>query len=198
MMIQLNSTRVKAPNNHPVTASSVYDGATPKPPGRVGPDSCSKTGANTHFIRRKNMFQLSSLNTRTLNPLSRKHELATSAFMHHNDIICIQEHRQHHSDSLRIETIDSYQLITSSATKSSINATVGGVGFLLSPRVQKSLLSVEKINSRISILYINGSPRFSVISAPVTVPQTAVQMETKRISTTLSPEALPKCLPTIC
>ena len=96
-MIQLNSTRVKAPNNHPVTASSVYDGATPKPPGRVGPDSCSKTGANTHFIRRKNMFQLSTLNTRTLNPLSRKHELATSAFMHHNDIICIQEHRQHHS-----------------------------------------------------------------------------------------------------
>ena len=164
MMIQLNSTRVKAPTNHPVTASSVYDGATLKPSGRVGPDTCSKTGANTHFIRRKNMFQLSTLNTRTLNPLSRKHELASSAFMHHNDIICLQEHRQHHSDSLRIETIDSYQLITSSATKNSINATVGGVGFLLSPRILKSLLSVEKVNSRISILHVNGNPRLSVIS----------------------------------
>ena len=35
----------------------------------------------------------------------------------------------------------------------------------LSPRVQKSLLSVEKINSRISILHVNGNPRISVVSS---------------------------------
>ena len=133
MMTHSNSTRVRAPKFSAAPVSPVYDGATPNPPGRVGPDSCGVTGT-TPFIRRCNLFQLSTLNTRTLNPLSRKQELASSAFLHHNDIICIQEHRQYHAESLKIETVDSYHLITSSATKNSVNASVGGVGSLkLSP-----------------------------------------------------------------
>ena len=163
MKVQLYSTRVKAPNLHPVSASSVYDDATSKPSGRVESDSCSKTVTKPHFIKRKNIFQLSTLNTRTINPLSRKHELVSSALHHHNDIICIQEHRQHHLEALRVEHINTFQLITASATKNSVNASVGGVGFLLSPRAQKSLLSVDKISSRITILHINGNPRLSVI-----------------------------------
>ena len=163
MMTQPNSSRVKAPNTHPVLASSIYDGTTLKPSGGVVPDSCCETSTKPHFIKRSNVFQLSTLNTRTLNPISRKHELAQSAFMNHNDIICIQEHRQFHSETIRIEHVNSYQLVTASATKNTINATVGGVGFLLSPRIQKSLLSVEKINSRIILLHINGNPRLSTI-----------------------------------
>ena len=46
----------------------------------------------------------------------------------------------------------------------SVNASVGGVGFLISPRVRKSLLSVEKVSSRISVIHINGNPRLSVVS----------------------------------
>lgn len=163
MMTQTNSTRVQAPKIA-ASASSVYDGSILKPQGGIGPDSSSDAGTKPPFIRRSNLFQLSTLNTRTLNPLSRKQELSHSAFMHHNDIICIQEHRQLHKESLRVENILSYQLITSSASQNSANASVGGVGFLLSPRVQKSLLSVEKINSRISILHVNGNPRLSVVS----------------------------------
>ena len=159
----LYSTRVRAPTSHLATASSLYDDATLKPPGRVGSDSCGETGAKPYFTRRLNMFQLSTFNTRTLNPLSRKHELVISASQHNNDIICLQEHRQFHSESLKVEHINSYQLVTSSATKNSVNASVGGVGFLLSPRVQKSLLSIEKINSRIILLHVNGNPRLSVI-----------------------------------
>ncbi|XP_063691562.1 craniofacial development protein 2-like [Bolinopsis microptera] len=109
-------------------------------------------------------FIVSTFNCRTLNPVSRKQELAHSAFMHHNDVISLQEHRQHHKESLRIENILSYQLITASATKNSVNASVGGVGFLLSPRIQKSLLSVEKVNSRIILLHVNGNPRLTVLS----------------------------------
>ena len=140
-MTQPNSTRVKATKFPSAPSNPLYDGVTPNPLGRVGPDICGVTGP-TPFIRRCNLFQLSTLNTRTLNPLSRKQELASSAFLHHNDIICIQEHRQYHTESLKIETVDSYHLITSSATKNSVNATVCGVGFLLSPRARKSLLSV--------------------------------------------------------
>ena len=163
MMTQINSTRVRAPTNTPVAASSLYDGPTLNPPGRVGPDSRGNT-VTTPLVRRKVPFQVSTFNTRTLNPVSRRQELANSAFMHHNDIICLQEHRQHHTDSLRIENVQSHQLITASATKNSVNASVGGVGFLLSPRIQKSLLAVEKTNSRIVVLHVNGNPKLSVIS----------------------------------
>ena len=40
------------------------------------------------------LFQVSTFNWRTINPVSRKQELANSSFMHHYDIIiiCIQEH----------------------------------------------------------------------------------------------------------
>ena len=163
MQVRPRSTRVRAPALSTASVNtSLYDGVTPKPLGRVKLDICSDAGAHS-LIRRKNRFQVSTFNTRTLNPISRKHELVNAACLHQNDIICIQEHRQFHQESLRFERIDSYQLITASATKNSCNASVGGVGFLLSPRVQKSLLSVEKISSRIILLHINGNPRLTVI-----------------------------------
>jgi exonuclease III len=104
------------------------------------------------------------MNTRTLNPISRMHELVHAASLHNNDIICLQEHRQHHQDLLSSQYINKYQLITASAEKNSINASVGGVGFLISPKAQKSLLSVEKVTSRIILLHLNGIPRLTVIS----------------------------------
>ena len=103
------------------------------------------------------------MNTRTLNPTSRMHELMHAASLNKNDIICIQEHCQHHQSLLSYQRIDGYQLIRASATKNSIKATVGGVGFLVSPKAQKSLLSVEKVNIRIILLHLNGSPNITVI-----------------------------------
>ena len=115
------------------------------------------------FVSRGKHFQISTMNTRTLNPTSRMHELMHAASLNKNDIICIQEHCQHHQSLLSYQCIDGYQLITASATKNSINATVGGVGFLVSPKAQKSLLSVEKVNIRIILLHLNGSPNIIII-----------------------------------
>ncbi|KAL5270988.1 hypothetical protein ACHWQZ_G001587 [Mnemiopsis leidyi] len=162
-MTSSNSTRVRAPNQSAPPDSPIYDGNSLKPHGRVVLDSCGEPG-KAPFIHRRNFFQLSTLNTRTLNPLSRKHELASSAFLHHNDIVCIQEHRQFHKESLKIETVNSYDLITASSTKNTVNASVGGVGFLLSPRARKCLLSVDKISPRIIVIHISGNPKLSVIS----------------------------------
>ena len=64
MMIQLNSTRVKAPTLHPAPASSVYDDATSKPSGRVESDSCSKTVTKPHFIKRYSGTSATSLGAR--------------------------------------------------------------------------------------------------------------------------------------
>jgi exonuclease III len=185
------STHLTTPAASAVT--DTYDGTTLNPPlrpGRVGPDDTASTDAtdipptsraaspsllpldnaaqravenSPRFVSRGKPFQISTMNTRTLNPTSRMHELVHAASLNKNDIICIQEHRQHHQSLLSYQYIDGYQLITASATKNSINATVGGVGFLVSPKAQKSLLSVEKVNSRIILLHLNGSPNITVI-----------------------------------
>ena len=185
-MIRPYSTRVRAPAQHftrltttaPVTTAAAYDVAAPNPPGipcgRVEPDRIANAGAHQgppvesspqKFVSRGKPFQISTFNTRTLNPISRLHELVHAASLHNNDVICIQEHRQHHQSVLSYQLLEKFQFITASATKNSCNATVGGVGFLLSPTAQRSLLSVEKINSRIVLLHLNGSPNISVISA---------------------------------
>ncbi len=165
-MTTLYNTRVQVPASSSPAANSLYDDAALKPTGGAESDICRDavgSSLSSAFIKRNNSFQISTFNSRTLNPLSRKHELTNSAFINHNDIICIQEHRQYHSETIRIENINAYRLITSSATKNSQNASIGGVGFLISPRVFKSLNSVEKINSRIILLHIKGNPKLTVI-----------------------------------
>ena len=71
----------------------------------------------------------------------------------------IQEHRIYHPDSdLEYLKQDGYQLITASATKNSVNSTIGGVGLLLSSRAQSNILSIEKISSRILVAEFNSNP----------------------------------------
>ena len=194
-MTQIYSTRVQAPNsttsaisvydgsvpNPPshlgrtapdhtvstdVTFNSPTSGAAAVPSLPLTGSAASRVVENSpRFVGRGKPFQISTFNSRTLNPISRMHELAHAASLNNNDIICIQEHRQHHQDLLSSQFINRFQLITASATKNTVNATVGGVGFLISPKAQKSLLSVEKINSRIILLHLNGNPTLSVISA---------------------------------
>ena len=59
--------------------------------------------------------------------------------------------------------IGSYNLITSSCWKNSINASVGGVGFLLSPKVKENLVKTEPITPRILLLEFSGNPKLTVI-----------------------------------
>ena len=56
------------------------------------------------------------------------------------DIIAIQEHRFYHPDDARkYQTIGSHELVSSSAWKNSVNASVGGVGFLLLSKANYNL-----------------------------------------------------------
>ena len=67
---------------------------------------------------------------------------------------------------LKYHSVGSYQLVTSSATKNSvINATVGGVGFLLSPRASDILLNIESITPKIMILELEGNPKTTIACA---------------------------------
>ena len=80
------------------------------------------------------------------------------------DIIAIQEHRFYHpDDNLKYHDVGSYQLVTSSASKNSVNATVGGIGFLLSQKASDNLLKIESVTPRILVLELEGNPKTTVI-----------------------------------
>ena len=82
------------------------------------------------------------------------------------DIIAIQEHRKFHpNDNLHHSSHSSYQPVTSSATKNSVNATVGGVGFPLSPKASNNLTNIESISSRVIVAKFSSNPTLSVVCA---------------------------------
>ena len=54
-------------------------------------------------------------------------------------------------------------LVTSSCWKNSVNASVGGIGFLLPPKVKDNLILAEPISPRIMLLEFSGNPKLTVI-----------------------------------
>ena len=55
-------------------------------------------------------------------------------------------------------------LVTVSAKKNSVNASVGGVGMLIGPRALKTLNSIERIQPRMMAATFNGNPKATIIS----------------------------------
>jgi|TARA_B110001454_G_scaffold215734_1_gene237708 exonuclease III len=157
------STRVQAPANQdpdpfPVS-QEIHDGGSGTPPGTVPPDRTGSRSINHNILKCKKPSTYSTFNVRTLNNTSKLHELVTTAKKCQIDIISIQEHRFYHPKAdLDYLSHDNYQLVTASATKNSINSTIGGVGLLLSPRALNNLLKIEKISPRILVAEFNSSP----------------------------------------
>ena len=118
------------------------------------------------LLKCKNATNISSFNVRTLQSISQLSELTNTAIKHQIDIICVQEHRLFHDDvTLKYHELGKgWIFISASAVKNTVNATIGGVGFLLSPYAMNSLNSVEKITSRIIVATFNGNPVPSIIS----------------------------------
>ena len=149
-----------------------YDGITSNPTGRVVPDReesvpihpMPKIPLSKCVINYKETTIISSLNTRTLVPLGRLKELANNTMLQNIDIVAVQEHRFHHPDRrIKYHQVESFNLVTSSATKNSANASVVGVGFLLSAKATNNLLSVESISPRILVIELVGNPKITVI-----------------------------------
>ena len=55
-------------------------------------------------------------------------------------------------------------LVTVSAWKNSVNASVGGVGMLIEPRALKTLNSIERIQPMMMAATFNGNPKATIIS----------------------------------
>ena len=92
-------------------------------------------------------------------------ELTASAVEHKIDVIFIQEHRYTHTEDIKYhETGNGWMLVTVSAWKNSVNASVGGVGMLIGPRALKTFNSIERIQPRMMAATFNGNPKATIIS----------------------------------
>ena len=188
MEFTINCTRVPIPQGTTLYGIPVEVGPAPASPGSVSylgasfgdsndgavlnrfrqaaPDTkepVPKPLRNCVFNHRDNTI-ISSFNTRTLTFQGRLAELTNNATMQNIDVIAVQEHRFYHpNNTIKYHTIESYNLITSSSHKNSSNASIGGVGFLLSPRALNNLLSVESISQRILVIELSGNPKTTII-----------------------------------
>ena len=169
MMTSLNSTRVQAPATPTTSSPVLYDGVSLNPPGRGTPDVTGRGDVNTPslsgLLRPKKSINIATFNVRTLSTDCKMQELIANAELHNIDIMSLQEHRHYHEEvDIRYQNIGKWTLITSSATKNSINATIGGVGFLISPKAKAALNYVSKVSSRIIVANFNSNPSLTTIS----------------------------------
>ena len=100
-----------------------------------------------------------------LNRATKLNELVYNAQKFNISIIAIQEHRLIHEEPLKHHSLgDNWLLITSSATRNTTKAAIGGVGILLNPHAKLALESIETISERTMIEAFNGNPKCTVIS----------------------------------
>ena len=140
----------------------------------------SATELKQKLLKCKQTIQIVIFNVRTLNRIGQLPELTASAVEHKIDIICIQEHQYTHTEDIKYhETGNGWMLVTVSAWKNSVNASVGGVGMLIGPRVIKTLNSIERIQPRMMAATFNGNPKATIISC---YSPTNVSEETKLVT----------------
>ena len=91
---------------------------------------CLKLGQKHQRILKCNHATIFiTFNVRTLGIAGRFQELVECSSRHGIDVIAVQEHRFYNPDvskHLEYRSLGSYQLVTSSAWKNSINSTIGG------------------------------------------------------------------------
>ena len=145
-----HSIRVKAPDllssRTSVQKSLMHDAYASNLPRRAVVDKGS-TGGQSKFLRCKDKVLVSTFNARTLNQPHPLEELSDSAAKQDIDVICIQEHRFIHDLKNDVNKVpNGYTLITSTATKNSAGAAVGGLGFLLNQKATQCLSSIDTVS----------------------------------------------------
>ena len=114
-------------SNHVAPPRASSDGNTLNLPRRVLPNRAESTPRSSkpkNIISCKSQTIFSTFNARTLTPKGRLEEFGLSAELNKIDIIAVQEHRFYHPDvKLNYHPVGPYQLVTSSATKNSVNGS---------------------------------------------------------------------------
>ena len=77
-------------------------------------------------------------------------------------ILGIVDHKIVHEDPVTFQQFDEATMITSSAWHNTSNASVGGVGLMLSKQATQALSEVVPLNKRIITAHFIGNPAISV------------------------------------
>ena len=149
-----------------ITRRAGEQGVRPSVGNEAGVEKYATSCRNGNLLKCKKTFLIATLNTRSLNNNARLGEVTALAEQYKIDIVCIQEHKIFHEDApiAYKELGKGWILVTSKAEKASNNATIRGVGMLLSPQAYKCLNNVESITPRIMTANFNGNPKVTVIS----------------------------------
>ena len=121
--------------------------------------------AQPNLLRCKNIADVATFNVRMSNTI-RLPKLTASADKNNTDIICMQDNRHDHSklELKYYDTIDGLKFVLLLQWKNSVNATLGGVGILLSPHALKSLHSTKRSYLRIMfVCYLMAYKYFWII-----------------------------------
>ena len=117
------------------------------------------------FLKCKRTMKICTFNGQTLNQSHSLGELCTDAKQYNLTLTAIQEHRFYHTDNIRVQELNKdFTLITASAYKNTINATVGGVGFLINTQYVTAITNITKLSNRIIKIDFAGNPATTVLS----------------------------------
>ena len=164
-MANLNNTRVKVPNLATPRADTdsckSHDDLPSNPKGRDKTDYSACKRSNVISCRRVSI--VSTMNVRTIREQRCREELVSNFVEHNIDVLGIQEHRIFHEEPVRYETILGSTLITTSATKNSAGASIGGVGVILNAHAKSAMSRVTSFSDRILIVNFCGNPATTII-----------------------------------
>ena len=106
-----------------------------------------------------------TLNVRTVREYFKRLELATLFLRSQLTVLGIQEHRVVHDEEIKIEKHQKgVHLITSSAWRNSVQASTGGVGFMLTKNAYNAISLIKTYGKRILLVSFDGNPRLTMVS----------------------------------
>ena len=154
------------PTSYRIARRAGEQGARPPVSNQAGIEKHATDLEKYRLMKGKRTTIISSFNSRTLRMEHNQAELTALANAIGIEVLCVQEHRMFHDDvaTKHHNMGKGWKLVTGSATKNEQNATIGGVGMLLSPNACKSLINIESINERLMIATFNGNPQTTIIS----------------------------------
>ena len=113
-------------------------------------------------VSQRNVCRLGSFNCRTLLPVWQRSELAAYALANNVDILAIQEHRIHFDtgDPVRHPELGKGWLLLAASASA---AGMGGVGFIVSPKVRHAIDSYNMVSPRILRLQLSSGGQLKTV-----------------------------------
>ena len=160
MNTRQNSTTL--PEIHATPYVRINEGASSNPKGRETSENSKNKG--NKLLSCKNYIQIATLNVRTIRTPDKLLELTNNFNNCNLSILGIIDHKiVHEDDPVLTQQLDNCTLITSSAWRNSNGAASGGVGLLVSKKVEQALSDVSPVNNRILMTIFNGNPNTTIV-----------------------------------